>query len=132
MQKQIIYHRMAGFFYQFIFTLSLLTTGTFPACAQSVFVSNASYKSDVTVYVTEDANEADLLVCWEKYAYQAKSNTGHWHTVAYAYQADLKIYFTDQPSHADLIICIVSHRYRAGWRNKNKKHLLDKMKSTTN
>lgn len=96
-------------FFQIIVSLCLLTVGTSLACAQSVFVSNAPYKSNITIYVTEDTYEADLYVCWEKYPYQAKGDTGRWHTVAYAYQADQNIYYTDQASRSGLVISIISH-----------------------
>jgi hypothetical protein len=80
-QQQTIYHPMANSFLHNFFALYLLT-----ACA-----------SGQSIYITDVAYKADLLVYWVKYAYKTKDQAGHWFRVKQEYQADLRVYLTDQP-----------------------------------
>ena len=59
-----------------------------------------------------------------KYDYQAKDNNGLWYFVNYPYQADKKIYFVDYEYQSDLKIYFVDYQYQAGWKNKEKIHLM--------
>ena len=60
------------------------------------------------IYSVNYSNQADLKVF----------------VVNYANQADKKIYFVDYPNQSDLKIFFVDYANQAGWRSKEKKHLL--------
>uniref|UniRef100_UPI004049DD44 DUF6150 family protein n=1 Tax=Flavobacterium sp. TaxID=239 RepID=UPI004049DD44 len=51
-------------------------------------------------------------------------NNGKWFFTQYANQAKKKIYFVDYPNQADIKIYFVDYENQAGWRNKEKKHLM--------
>ena len=53
-----------------------------------------------------------------------QGNEGNWFFVEYQSQADKSIYFVKYESQADLKIYFVEYESRAGWRNKEKVHLM--------
>ena len=58
------------------------------------------------------------------YKSQAKGNEGLWFFDNYKSQADFTIYFVEYKSQADLKVFFVDYKSQAGWRSKEKKHLL--------
>lgn len=104
--------------------LSLFCLLSFKMSAQSVYSAKYESQADVTVFVVGYESQADLLVFKEKYESRAKGNSGHWHFVDYESRADKTLYFVKYASQADLKVYFVEYESRAGWRNKDKVHLL--------
>jgi len=92
--------------------------------AQTVYSVKYESQADVKVYVVEYESQADLLVFKEDYSSRAKGNEGNWFFVDYQSQAEKSIYFVKYESQADLKIYFVAYESRAGWRNKEKIHLM--------
>lgn len=69
-------------------------------------------------------SQADLVVYKTQYKSEVRGNDGIWHFVQYQSQAQKKIYFVKYKSQADLLIYITPYKSKAGWRNKQKQHLL--------
>jgi len=92
--------------------------------SQTIFSSEYKSQSDVNVYVVNYKSQADLLVFKVGYKSQAKGNDGLWYFVDYESQSDKNIFFVDYKSQADINIFFVKYKSQAGWKNKNKKHLL--------
>jgi len=65
-----------------------------------------------------------LLVYKIKKESQAQNNKGIWVFTEYTSQAKKKIYFVEYESQAELKIYFVEYESQAGWRNKEKIHLL--------
>jgi len=59
-----------------------------------------------------------------KYENQAGENNGKWFFTEYPNQAGKKIYFVEYQNQADLKIYFVKYENQAGWREKNKMHLM--------
>ena len=104
--------------------LSLFCLMSLKMSAQSVYSAKYESQADVTVFVVGYESQADLLVFKEKYESRAKGNSGHWHFVDYESRADKTLYFVKYASQADLKVYFVEYESRAGWRNKDKVHLL--------
>ena len=104
--------------------LSLFCFMSLKMIAQSVYSVKYESQADVTVFVVGYESQADLLVFKEKYESRAKGNSGHWHFVDYESRADKTLYFVKYASQADLKVYFVEYESRAGWRNKDKVHLL--------
>ena len=79
--------------------------------SQKIFSAKFSSGSDLNVFVVEFESQADLKVYKVDYKSQAKGNEGLWYFVDYKSQSDLNIFF-------------VKYKSQAGWRNRNKTHLL--------
>ena len=79
--------------------------------SQKVFSVNYANQADIKVFVVDYENEADLKVFKVKYPNEAVKNDGIWFFTEYKNQADLKILF-------------VKYKNEAGWKNKEKSHLL--------
>jgi hypothetical protein len=92
--------------------------------AQTVYSVKYEAQADVKVYVVEYESQADLLVYKEDYSSRAKGNEGNWFFVDYQSQANKSIYFVKYESQADLKIYFVKYESKAGWRNKEKIHLM--------
>ena len=91
--------------------------------AQKVFKVKYESQADLKVFPVNYESQCDLKVFWVKYESQAKKD-GLWFPVKYDSQADSKILFVDYESQADLKIFYVDYESQAGWRNKEKMHLL--------
>ena len=91
--------------------LILFFTCSIKANAQKIFSCNNRYDADIKVFVVENRYDADLLVYKVKNAYDADGNKGLWFFCANRYDATKKIWFAD-------------NKYDAGWREKEKMHLL--------
>ncbi|HSD15535.1 MAG TPA: DUF6150 family protein, partial [Flavobacterium sp.] len=59
-----------------------------------------------------------------KHQSEVDKNDGNWFFTEYESQADKKIYFVEYESQADLKIYFVEYKSQAGWRNKEKIHLM--------
>ncbi|MCR4681290.1 MAG: DUF6150 family protein [Bacteroidales bacterium] len=92
--------------------------------AQVVYSCDYKYEADVKVYVTQYKYEADLVVYKCPYKYEATDNKGLWYFTNYKYEAKKKIYFTDYKYDADLVIYFSDYKYEAGWKKKEKMHLM--------
>ena len=104
--------------------LILTLLGTAAASAQTVYAVN--YKSDaqVKVYVAKYKSDADLVVYKCQYKSDAEGNKGLWHFVNYKSDAKKTIYFVDYKSDADLVIFFTDYKSDAGWRRRDKQHLM--------
>ena len=78
--------------------------------AQRVYKVEYESQADLKVFIVEYESQCDLKVFMVKYESQAKED-GLWYFVEYESQADKKLYFVEYES-------------QAGWRNKDKQHLL--------
>lgn len=108
-----------------VFGLAILLLGCFKeAIAQKVYSCNNRYDADIKVYVVENRYDADLLVYKVKNAYDVDGNKGLWYFCENRYDAKKKIWFAENKYDADLLICFVENKYDAGWREKEKMHLL--------
>ena len=92
--------------------------------SQKIFSSKFSSGSNLNVFVVEFESQADLKVYKVDYKSQARGNKGLWYFVDYQSQSDKKIFFVDYKSQSDLNIFFVKYKSQAGWRNKNKMHLI--------
>lgn len=79
-----------------IITAVLCLGALFSAKGQTIFTCEYRTEADVKVYVTNYKNEADLIV-----------------------------YKCDYRNEADLVIYFTHYRNEAGWRNEEKKHLME-------
>ena len=98
--------------------------GTICSSAQTLFSVEYKSQADVKVFVVDYKSQADLLVYKVDYKSQAKGNEGLWFFDKYKSQADFTIYFVEYKSQADLKVFFVDYKSQAGWRSKEKKHLL--------
>jgi hypothetical protein len=74
--------------------------------------------------VVENRYDADLCVYKVKNAYDADGNKGLWYFCENKYDARKVVWFAENRYDADLLIFFVENRYDAGWREKEKIHLL--------
>jgi hypothetical protein len=65
-----------------------------------------------------------LKVFKVKYENQVGENDGKWFFTQYENQAEKTIFFVDYENQADLKIFFVEYENQAGWRNKEKMHLM--------
>ncbi|MCK5906618.1 MAG: hypothetical protein KAG37_03460 [Flavobacteriales bacterium] len=91
---------------------------------QKVYSSKYKSQSDISVFVVKYESQCDLKVFKVDYLSNAKDNKGLWYFVDYESKADKKIFFVDYQSQSDLKIFFVKYKSQAGWRNKNKQHLM--------
>ena len=108
---------------KFLFTAITFIFSSF-CYSQKVFSVKYSSEAQVKVYVVKYESEADLKVYKTTSQSEADKNQGIWYFTDYNSQADKKIYFVDYSSQADLKICFVNYKSQAGWRNKEKIHLM--------
>lgn len=92
--------------------------------AQTVFSVEYASRADVKLYVVDYESQADLLVYKVSYESQATKNDGKWFFTEYESQAAKKVYFVEYESQADLKIFFVQYESQAGWRKKEKQHLM--------
>ncbi len=92
--------------------------------AQKIFSSEYSSDSDLKVFIVDYESQADLKVFKVNYTSQAKGNEGLWYFVDYKSQADKKVFFVKYKSQSDLKVFFVKYKSQAGWRNRDKMHLL--------
>ena len=93
--------------------------------SQKIFEVDAKYKADISVHVTQYKYKADLLVYKQNSELSIEDNAGVWFFVDEAYKAFKKVYFVSSEYQSDLVICYVEHKYQAGWKNDEKKYLLE-------
>jgi hypothetical protein len=94
------------------------------ARAQKVFSVPYPSQADVKVFLVKYESQAELCVFREKNASAASGNEGHWHFTRYPAQADLKVYFVAYEAQADLKVYFVPYPSKAGWKKREKMHLL--------
>jgi hypothetical protein len=102
----------------------LLFSGLSPLSAQTLFSVQYQNQAEVKVYVVKYESQADLKVYKVPYRSQAKGNEGLWFFEEHVNQAHKKIFFVKYENQADLKIFFVKYRNQAGWRNRNKIHLM--------
>jgi len=109
-----------------IFITLLFSTSLWNATlsAQKVFSCNSRYDADIRVFVTNNRYDADLLVYKVTGQYDAEGNKGLWYFSENKYDAKKSIWFSESRYDAELLIFFVNNRYEAGWRDKQKIHLL--------
>jgi len=87
-------------------------------------VDNQSF-ADIKVYVVSSQAFADLLVYKQSNQAFVGPNNGQWFFTTNQSFAKKKIFFTDNQAFADLKIFYVDSPNFAGWKNMDKKSLLD-------
>ena len=95
------------------------------AYSQKVFEVEYKYQADISVQVVDASYKADLLVFKAKSALEVDGNNGVWFFTKEAYTASKKLYFVSNEYQSDLRIYYVKERYKAGWKNPEKRYLLD-------
>jgi hypothetical protein len=92
--------------------------------AQVVYQTEWKSDANVQVYVTEWKSDADLIVYKTTWKSDADKNEGIWYFTEWKSDAKKLLYFTTWKSDADLIIYYTEYKSDAGWKNKDKEHLL--------
>jgi len=105
-----------------ILILLALGTGNMIS-AQKIYKVEYESQADIKVYAVNYESQCDLKVYIVDYESQAKED-GKWYFVKYESQADVKVFFVEYESQADLKIYYVDYESQVGWRNNNKRHLL--------
>lgn len=108
----------------------LLLWGACPVFSAAAFaqtVYKAPFRSDgeVRVYETQYKSEADLLVFKAAYKVPTGDNRGMWFFTDTRSIADKRVYFTDNRNDADIVIFYTPYASEAGWRNQQKKQLME-------
>ena len=94
------------------------------ASAQTIYSVDYKSDADVKVYVAKYKSDADLVVYKCDYKSDAEGNKGLWYFCKYKSDAKKKVYFCDYKSDADLVVYFCDYKSDAGWRNKEKQHLM--------
>lgn len=118
----VVYQKVVAKMNKSIFIIVLLISSW--SFSQKVFSTVYASQAEVKVFVVQYESQADLLVYKVDYESQAIANRGLWFFVKYESQANKKMFFVDYESQADLKIFFVKYQSQAGWRNKEKQHLL--------
>jgi hypothetical protein len=92
--------------------------------AQVVYQTEWKSDADIQVYVTEWKSDADLVVYKTTWKSDADKNEGIWYFTEWKSDAKKKLYFTTWKSDASLIVYYTEYKSDAGWKNKDKEHLL--------
>lgn len=113
---------------KWILSLCLISGVFSQGKAQKIFDTHNESRADFKVYVVDRDYRADLIVYTTNTASRAqqKDNKGIWFIEHVESRADKKICFVNNESRADLKIYFTNTESRAGWRNKDKKYLLEK------
>ncbi|MCH5232645.1 MAG: hypothetical protein J1E78_03325, partial [Muribaculaceae bacterium] len=106
--------------------LCFLTLTFMPAEAQKVYDTHNESRADVKVFVVDKDYRADLVVFTTNTDSRAKDNRGIWFIEHTESRADKKICFVNAASRADLKVYFTNTESRAGWRNPEKKALMEK------
>lgn len=101
--------------------------GTLHSFSQQIYVTETPTTAQVKVYVVNTPTIADLVV------YKANSpvypgvnqNEGIWYFVSTPTIANKTIYYVETPTIADLQIYFTEVPTIAGWRNPNKRQLME-------
>lgn len=96
-----------------------------PAKAQKVFDTHNESRAEVKVFVVDKEYRADLIVYTTNVDHRAKGNKGIWFIEHKESRADKKICFVKVESRADLKVYFTNTESRAGWKNIDKKALLE-------
>ena len=105
----------------FIFLICSLVT----AKAQKVYDTHNESRAEVKVFVVDKDYRADLVVYTTNTDYRAKGNKGIWFIEHNQSRADKKICFVNNESRADLKVYFTNTESRAGWKNPDKKALME-------
>lgn len=105
----------------FIFFISIFLS----AMAQKVYDTHNESRADVKVYVVDKDYRADLIVYTTNTDHRAKGNKGIWFIEHNESRADKKICFVNNASRADLKVYFTNTESRAGWKNPDKKSLME-------
>src|SRR5690554_4834655 len=103
--------------------LLLLFTFSTSGFGQKIYQAENSESAKIKVYPAEQADDADLLVCfvWNE---DEITKTGLWMDMRFIHEADIVIYVVDDEQQADLKIWLVDTPEEARWLTESKKHLL--------
>ena len=107
-------------------TLSFLLF-VIPLKAQKIFDTHNESRADVKVFVVNNESRADLIVYTTNYDSRAKGNKGIWFWEHNSSRADKKICFVNNESRADLKVYFTNYESRAGWKNQEKKYLMESL-----
>ena len=91
--------------------------------SQRVFKTYIKNEANVSVYVVNSEDLADLKVFDTQKRIQSKGNKGVWYFEDREKRAKKKVFFTDNINQSDIKIIFVDKKRKAGWLNNNKKHL---------
>jgi len=107
---------------------SFLTLSAAATQAQVVYKTDTRGDAEVKVYVSQYKGDADLLVYKTEFMRDADGNRGIWYFSEFRSMADKRVYISDFRGDADIVICYTQDRGEAGWRNSQKKELMEKKK----
>lgn len=108
-----------------IITFAILALALHKVKAQKIYLTDATWKPGIKVFVVDQPYKADLLVCKVEHNWQAKDNRGLWNIVEHPWQADHTVIFVEYSWQADLHIYYCKNQYQAGWKNNRLKSKLD-------
>jgi hypothetical protein len=96
--------------------------------AQIVYQAPVRSDGEVRVYVTKYRSEADLIVFKSQNIGEARAsgNAGVWYFTDTRSLAEKRVYITDIRADSDITIAYTDIRGDAGWRNPQKKKLMEK------
>ena len=97
----------------------------FIANAQKVYDTHNESRAQVKVFVVDKDYRADLIVFTTNTEHRAKGNRGIWFIEHNESRADRKICFVNNESRADLKVYFTNTESRAGWKNPDKKCLME-------
>lgn len=113
----------------------LLLLGSFltlsaAARAQTVYQTPNRADGEVRVYVTQYRSEADLIVFRSNNIGEARAsgNTGVWYFTDTRSLGEKRIFITTNRADSDITIAYTDTRGDAGWRNQQKRQLMEKKK----
>ena len=108
-----------------IFLVLVLLISALYVNAQKVFDTPSESRADVKVFVVDKDYRADLIVYATNTASRANGNKGIWFIEHTESRANKKICFVNSESRADLKVFFTNTESRAGWRNQDKKILME-------
>ncbi|GAB4310781.1 MAG: hypothetical protein Kow00127_00460 [Bacteroidales bacterium] len=104
--------------------ISLLISTDNEVKGQIIYSCDSRYDADIIVFAVESKYDADLWVYKCESRYEPDGNKGLWYFTESRYDADKLVWFSDSKYDADLLIWFTDSKYEAGWRKRQKIHLL--------
>ena len=109
-----------------IVTLLILFNISNELYSQRILGVASKNSSDISVFITDNPNKADLNVYFVSNQSQSRiANDGIWSYTTFKNSADIRIFYTKTENTADIVIFLVNHRNHAGWLNLQKKKNLN-------
>lgn len=107
-------------FIRTIFILMIFSGLIQGVCAQKVFKVSEAAQANVVVYISNEADQADLKV-FEVADPSLAQKDGLWFETETSEEAYIRIYITQQESEAQIRVYYVESEDQAGWITEDKK-----------